>query len=283
MLEGVKKVFKVIIDILTAFMFLILVLIIIAKIDMTVNNRDYFSMFGYSFFKVATGSMEPNISENDIIVVKNHADYSKGDIITYEESNAYITHRIISINNNTIITKGDANNTNDAPIASDSVIGRVVADYKNLEVWRQILTTPSILVSIFITLILFDLAFSVKPKIKEVKVDPPKVEDEPIKVVEIPKEENTIKKVTFTEEEKEKILELTQTIELPKLREIQKDDESMPDLSDSEINKLESKFKSSNSMPRLDKKEKDFMNYTIRLDLTELQNKINGKMNSKKK
>ena len=94
---------------------------------------------------------------------------------------------------------------------------------------------------------------------------------------------NTIKKIKFTEEEKEKILELTQTIELPKLREIQKDDESMPDLSDSEINKLESKFKSSNSMPRLDKKEKDFMNYTIRLDLTELQNKINGKMNSKKK
>src|SRR5574344_200950 len=210
----IKKIFKVIIDILTFIMFLALILIIIAKLDMTINNRDYFSMFGYSFFKVATGSMEPNIKENDIIVVQNDKNYNVGDIITYKENDAYITHRLISIDGSNLVTKGDANNSSDASITSDKIIGVVVKDYRNLEVWHKIFTTPSILISIFITLILFDFAFSYKPKekIKEEKGEVKNIPNDPIANLDIPKP-----KIKFNELEKQKILELTQRIELPKL------------------------------------------------------------------
>src|SRR5574344_3165377 len=188
-IKKIKKIFKVIIDILTFIMFLALILIIIAKMDMTINNRDYFSIFGYSFFIVVKGSMEPNIKENDIIVVQNNKGFNIGDVITYKENDAYITHRIISIDGNNLVTKGDANNANDAVISNDKVIGVVVKDYHNLEVWHKIFTTPSILISLFVTLILFDFAFSYNPKektlTKKVKINKPK--EEPIVNVDIQK------------------------------------------------------------------------------------------------
>src|SRR5574344_738547 len=273
-IKKIKKIFKVIIDILTFIMFLALILIIIAKLDMTINNRDYFSMFGYSFFKVATGSMEPNIKENDIIVVQNNKSFNIGDVITYKENDAYITHRLISMDGNNLVTKGDANNASDAAITSDRVIGVVVKDYHNLEVWHKIFTTPSILISLFVTLILFDFAFSYKPKEKVEKdiKKAIKIKEEPIVNVDIAKP-----KIKFNDLEKQKILELTQRIELPKLKAMIKDND-MPKLSDAEITSLDNKLKNKDSLPRLKEKEKEFLDYTIRLDLKELQSKINTKI-----
>ena len=52
-------------------------------------------------------------------------------------------------------------------------------------IWQKIFTTPKIIISIFITLILFDFAFSYKKddkiKIKEIR----KTKDKPIKEAEI--------------------------------------------------------------------------------------------------
>ena len=278
--KSIKKVFKTIIDILTVLIFLILILIIFAKIDMTVHNRDYLSIFGYSFFKVATGSMEPNISENDIIVVKDNSDYQVDDVITYKENDSYITHRVMAINNDNLITKGDANNTNDEAINKSQVLGLVVKDYKHLEIWRQILTTPTILISIFITLILFDFAFSYQKKDTEIKPKKPKInkdilpEAKPDIVIDLPKPS------TFNASDTQYILDLTQKIDLPKLRTACKNDDNMPKISSKEVTNLDMKLKkSSEKLPPLKLKEKDFLEYTIRLDLSELQKNINKKIN----
>ena len=67
-----KKIFKTIIDILIFIIFLILIVIIFAKLKMLNDNNNYFELFGYSIFNVATGSMEPAISQNDVILVKKH-------------------------------------------------------------------------------------------------------------------------------------------------------------------------------------------------------------------
>ncbi len=275
--KEIKKIFKPIIDVLTILIFLILVLIIFAKIDMTVHNRDYLSIFGYSFFKVATGSMEPNISENDIIIVKDNGEYKVDDVITYKENDSYITHRIIAINSDNIITKGDANNTNDDAINKDQVLGVVVSDFKHLEIWRQIFTTPSILISIFVTLILFDFAFSYKKKDdnkEPIKENKKSIETKEDINFDLPKP------ATFNAKDTQYILELTQKIDLPKLRTALKNDEKMPKLTTKEINNLDNKLKECpDKLPDLKTKEKDFLEYTIRLDLSELQKNINKKIN----
>ena len=277
-MKNIKKIFKKIIDILTIFIFIILILIIIAKVDMTVHNRDYLSIFGYSFFKVATGSMEPNISENDIIIVKDNSDYQVDDIITYKENDSYITHRIVAINNDNLITKGDANNTNDEAINKSQVLGVVVKDYKHLDVWRQIFTTPTILISIFVTLILFDFAFSYQKKEPEIKLKKESKTDisdtKQDLIIDLPKP------AIFNALDTKQILELTQKIDLPKLRIVYKDDVNMPKISAKEVTNLNTKLKENpDKLPPLKNKEKDFLEYTIRLDLSELQKNINKKIN----
>ena len=70
--------------------------------------------------------MKPVISPNDLIFVKITKNVSKGDIITFKDSASIVTHRLIDINNNKYITKGDANNTSDTGINKSDIIGKVV-------------------------------------------------------------------------------------------------------------------------------------------------------------
>ena len=63
-----------------------------------------------------------------------------------------------------IITKGDANNTPDNPIDKNVVVGKVIKIIPRLGVWKKTLTEPKVLVSIIVTLTLFSIAFSYKGK-----------------------------------------------------------------------------------------------------------------------
>lgn len=83
-----------------------------------------------SIFSVQSGSMEPTIKTGSIIVSKAQDIYTKEDIITFEageNKETVITHRIFSINNDEITTKGDANNVPDGTkIKKDQIIGKTV-------------------------------------------------------------------------------------------------------------------------------------------------------------
>ena len=114
------------VDVLTLAVFLVLILIIVAKVKMMFSGKDYFELFGYSVFTVATGSMEPAIKQNDVIIVKKENEYNVDDITTFISDNAFVTHRIISIKGHEIVTKGDANNAKDAIIKDTDIIGKVI-------------------------------------------------------------------------------------------------------------------------------------------------------------
>ena len=103
------------------------ILLIITLIILTFNIFSALDkpFFGYRIFEVGSGSMEPTLSINDLIITKEGT-YEKNDIVTYKKGNTYITHRIISINGDEIITKGDSNNTNDDPISKDDIVGKFV-------------------------------------------------------------------------------------------------------------------------------------------------------------
>ena len=158
----IKKILKTIVDILTLSVFLILIIIIFSKVKMMFSGKNYFDFFGYSIFSVATGSMEPTLKQNDIILIKKEKDYNVDDIVTYENEGNYITHRIVTKRGKDLVTKGDANNTKDVPITIDDVIGKMVKVYPNAGIWQKVFTTPQIIIMVFVTLILFDFAFSYK-------------------------------------------------------------------------------------------------------------------------
>jgi len=164
-----KKVFGIIVDILTFSVFLVLVLIIFSRVKMMVSGKEYFDVFGYSVFNVATGSMEPAISQNDIIIVKEQDSYELNDIVTFKSDNAYVTHRVIAKTGSNLVTKGDANNAKDVSIKQNDVIGKVVKVIRQGGLWQQMFTSPTIIIMIFVTLMLFDFAFSYRGSKEEEK------------------------------------------------------------------------------------------------------------------
>ena len=87
-------------------------------------------------FVVESGSMQPTLCIDEMIIVKPDKEYEVGDIITfYDESfKGYVTHRIIDINEmNRFITKGDFNNTRDEKsVATEDIIGKVIFHSKIL-------------------------------------------------------------------------------------------------------------------------------------------------------
>lgn len=87
-------------------------------------------LFGISYKIVVSGSMEPNIKVGSLVYIKNvnFSSLEVGDVITYSIDNTYITHRIVSIDalTNSVITKGDANISNDlASVSSSQIVGKV--------------------------------------------------------------------------------------------------------------------------------------------------------------
>lgn len=71
--------------------------------------------------------MEPTILPNEMIFIKEQKNYKENDIITYRDKfGMLITHRIIGIDGQNIITKGDSNNSVDEDISIDKVEGKVI-------------------------------------------------------------------------------------------------------------------------------------------------------------
>ena len=124
-----------------------------------VENKSYADMFGYTFFEVATGSMNPTIDIGDIVVVKLTKDITPNEIIVYQEGENIITHRYIEKKGNKIIAKGDANNTEDKQIVIDDVLGKVIQIIPKVGIWRKIILSPEVISLILILLAVFSLMF----------------------------------------------------------------------------------------------------------------------------
>lgn len=78
------------------------------------------SILGYSMVTVLSGSMEPEFSPGDLLIIKKQGSYLTGDIVTYQDQGAFITHRIVRKEGHVIQTKGDANNAPDGITLSSS-------------------------------------------------------------------------------------------------------------------------------------------------------------------
>ena len=155
--KAINIIIKTIMNLVYTVLAIIVIVLIYNLIQITVLGKPYMNLFGYSLFQVKTGSMSGTIEVGDIVIVKLTKEVEKEDIITYEQEQMLITHRIIEKQGNNLITKGDANNAEDKPITTDEVIGKVAYTIKNVEIWKKVLKTQEVYISIIITLILFGI------------------------------------------------------------------------------------------------------------------------------
>lgn len=168
MYKIIEKIIHVILNIVIAFIFLLVIVVGYNYMQLQIMHKDYANFFGYTVFEVSTGSMAKTINVYDVILVKITEDVNENDIVTYKNEDELITHRIMEINGDKIITKGDANNTEDREITKDAIIGKVISVYPRVGIWAKVFSEPNVLICVFITLILIGLAIS-KDKIQNRK------------------------------------------------------------------------------------------------------------------
>lgn len=124
------------------------------------------TVFGFSAAVVISGSMEPTISVNDMVVIQDQADYEQGDIITYESGESLITHRIVGQTEEGFLTRGDANQANDpAPVPQELVVGKVVLCLPGVGWIQSYLQTPlGMTCLVLLGLLLLELPFFLEQK-----------------------------------------------------------------------------------------------------------------------
>lgn len=137
-----RNIFKII-----TFPFIIIILLISIYVGYLkfIKKENDINIFGYRFFAVVTGSMEPEYNIGDVIIVKNtlKENIKVGDVINYLSENGKdtITHRVTQIiqqDGKTFYkTKGDNNSSEDAGLTDyENVHGVLI--FKISQLWSII-------------------------------------------------------------------------------------------------------------------------------------------------
>ncbi|MBE6566700.1 MAG: signal peptidase I [Ruminococcaceae bacterium] len=109
--------------------------------------------FGFGMTVVLSGSMEPELSVDDLLIVTPADTYEVGDVVVFQTQRTAVVHRIVAINGDEIITRGDANSSDDDPITLQNIKGRVVCAIPFVGLIVNLIKTP------VGTVILLGLAF----------------------------------------------------------------------------------------------------------------------------
>lgn len=141
------------VDIVTIILIILLIIVSYCYAQLKIFHKEYINFCGFSIFQVVTGSMSETIEIKDIVILKITKNVDINDIVTYKNGNDFITHRIIKKEGNQIITKGDANDSEDKTITTDDIVGKVVFIISNVAVWENVLKTPQVIIALIITII----------------------------------------------------------------------------------------------------------------------------------
>lgn len=177
-IERKKKRTITLIKIFNVVILLIIVPILIYNITLIIkyiqNPNKTPDFFGFKTYEIVSRSMEHTINKNDIIVVKkvDKNEINKNDIISFDNGNEIITHRIVDIENingqTLYTTKGDNNRfADDEKISFEQIEGKYVFKLSKLGYLMNFLKNRYFLIILFIILIFcFIHIINVKKKIK---------------------------------------------------------------------------------------------------------------------
>lgn len=160
----IKKLLHIISSIISFIITLLLLVILVAWLQVKVFDMKYANIFGFTMFEVVTGSMSGTIEIDDYVIVKETTDINVKDIITFQDGNSFVTHRVVEIRGDKIITRGDANNSDDKEITYDDIVGKVIHVLPGAGVWKSVLLEKQVFIPIIITLVLFVVFFSIEEK-----------------------------------------------------------------------------------------------------------------------
>lgn len=146
---NIKKSLKVIKNFLTISLLIIVFFAVVGNIS--AMNGKLYDVMHFRNYVVLTGSMEPKILPGDYItVIKINKDRLKsGDVITYDKEGMTVTHEIVEIYEEYIITQGTANNIPDDPIKKEDVIGKYLFKVPSAGYIMNYLSSKSGLILIF--------------------------------------------------------------------------------------------------------------------------------------
>lgn len=87
----------------------------------------FLRLAGICPYAVLSGSMEPEIVTGGMVFTDTRDRLpQKGDVITYRLNEMIVTHRVIRIENDSYVTKGDANQQEDVnPVLPSQIVGTV--------------------------------------------------------------------------------------------------------------------------------------------------------------
>lgn len=133
----------------------------------------YFVFGANPFYVVSSGSMEPVLKVNDVLIVRDGGswqDLTIGDIIVFnrpEGGDRVIVHRIVDIDMDAdgeriVRTRGDANPASipgtDYPIRQDDYIGKVIYVIPGIGVITKVISPPVnyIIIAIILAILFFN-------------------------------------------------------------------------------------------------------------------------------
>lgn len=160
MIKKINKFFFYIVNILSVIIIASAVIILLTVV--LTKSGEAPNVFGYSAFRVLTGSMEPAIETDSLILVRRIApsEVKKDDIISFyskdpSHGGAVNTHRVISVEQDGELwyytTKGDANQIADKYIVtSNELIGKVIFTSHPLGIFVRLLANPLIFIPVIL-------------------------------------------------------------------------------------------------------------------------------------
>ena len=120
--------------ILSNFILIVLVIILCyVWVLKYVYHKSVVMLGNYGILVVMSGSMEPEIKAEELILIKKSDKYNLDDIVTYVDSeDVLITHRIVEIDNEKFISRGDSNQVVDENVDINEIQGKVIYHSKFL-------------------------------------------------------------------------------------------------------------------------------------------------------
>ena len=144
--------------------------------------------FGYGAAVVLSGSMEPTFSKDDLIFVKKTDSIDTGDIVVYQSNNSLVVHRVVSMDGDMVVTKGDANNIEDSSFDKSAIKGVVVGSIPGLGIIVNSIKTPTgTVVVLLCAFLLIELSFRKQKESDDKRIEDIKAE---IRMLKEEKEDN---------------------------------------------------------------------------------------------
>lgn len=178
-----KKATKTIIRLTALVLLAVLVGVSIYSINAERLNGNTLPMpLGFGMTVVLSGSMEPELSVGDLLIVVKADNYAVGDVVVYQSGGMGVVHRITQIDGQTVTTKGDANNTADAPIALSQIKGVVAFALPGIGYVVSFIKTPAATVVLLaLAVLLMEGSFRKDKKKDKQQIEAMKAEIERLK------------------------------------------------------------------------------------------------------